>query len=76
MRKRLYNEIGLGKVCPDKHRDQIKYLLETSGLNQAVAYCEKNNIDLRDAQSFCFNIVSLAFTSLILKEAKKIREGS
>lgn len=76
MRKRLYNEVGLGEVCPDRHRDQIKYLLETSGLNQVEAYCEKNNIDLRDAQSFCSNMVSLAFTSLILKEAKKIRERS
>ena len=69
MKKRLYNKYGA--AIGDNVTDIERIMKDAS--NEVTKYCLDNNLDLRDANSICKNMVDIMFADIILKEGFRIK---
>jgi hypothetical protein len=70
MRKRLYNEYAA--AVGDDVTDIERIMQDAS--NEVLKYCDDNNLDLRDANTICKNMIDIMFSDHILKEAFKMKK--
>lgn len=70
MKKRLYNHYGA--AVGDEVTDIERIMQDAT--NQVTKYCLENNLDLRDANSICKNMVDIMFAHVTLKEGFRIKK--
>ena len=70
MKKRLYNHYGAA-VGDDV--TNLERIMEDAS-NEALKYCDENNLDLRDAKSVCISMIDIMFAGHTLKEAFRLKK--